>query len=932
MSQGVAVSLVTDDRLEAAASHGLNKMTEALKARGVAIDRTARGAEAKGSVVIVAGLAGAPGPAAQLLKEWKIDAPQGPEALVIRKGRWREKPALLVCGADARGLMYAALDVADRIGWAEKGADPLSEVRDAAEKPSVPERALSIYTMQRRYFEERLHNAAYWDRYFDMLARDRFNSFVVIFGYENGGYMAPAYPYFFDVEGFPDVRVVDLAKEDQRRNLEALNRLIGQAHARGINVTLGLWDHIYRAGVQTGGVKGADEATKRPVHGLVWGVTEQNLYDYNKAAVAKLIDLVPEVDALQFRMHDESGLKVGEQERFWHEIFTIIKQKRPELRFDARAKGLLDSVIEDGLAMGIHLRIPTKYWMEQMGLPFHPTHTNPQDQKNRRHSYADLLKYPQRYKMHWRLWNGGTARILLWGDPEYVRRFAASTHLYNGDGFEVNEPLCTKMEAQPHDQAPFALLREPYRYYEYEFERYWHFYQVFGRVGYNPDTPPEVWRKEFERRFGTAAAPHVEQGLHAASAVLPRVIASCYPYGLFPMTRGWAERQRLYDLPRYATIVPTDMQQFLSFDDEAACLIDGKESAKIRPEANSDWFANKAREILLLTRFAEDNIGDHRNKEFNSTMVDLKILAYLARYHSHRIRAGVSYCLFKRTQDLNAFYDARDEETQAYGAWRELVRAAGDVYTDDLMMGLRAADLAGHWKDELVALNRGLAELEKQRVAFKPADEPRIAHVPVRRVRPKQDLVIRATISGKDVITTARIAYGNAPGGYHYYEMKNTGGVLWQGVVPAEKVVNNWDYFIEAADAAGRPAVSSTVDRAHPITVYVSDDRQPPEVTHAPVASAGAGRPITISAKVSDASGVSWARVLYRAVNQSQDYRVALMQPGAQDTFTATIPAEEIDPKWDFMYLIEAMDTKGNGTIWPDLNRETPYVVVRLLR
>ena len=61
--------------------------------------------------------------------------------------------------------------------------------------------------------------------------------------------------------------------------------------------------------------------------------------------------------------------------------------------------------------------------MEQMGLPFHPTHINTQDQQNRRHSYADLLRYPQSYKMHWRLWNGGTARVLLWGDPEYARRF-----------------------------------------------------------------------------------------------------------------------------------------------------------------------------------------------------------------------------------------------------------------------------------------------------------------------------------------------------------------------------------------------------------------------------------------------------------------------------------------------------------------------------
>ena len=246
-----------------------------------------------------------------------------------------------------------------------------------------------------------------------------------------------------------------------------------------------------------------------------------------------------------------------------------------------RAKGLPDSVIQSALDAGVPFRITTKYWMEQMGLPFHPTHINKQNQFDRRHSYADMLRYPQRYKMHWRLWNGGTARVLLWGDPDYARRFAESTRLYDGDGFEVNEPLCTKMEAQPHDAKPFDLLTPSHRYYDYEFERYWHFFQVFGRLGYNPNTPPEVWQREFERRFGKDAAPFVEKALHQASRVLPRIVASCYPYGAFPMTRGWAEKQRLGDLPAYAKAEGSDIQQFASFDEEAQMLIEGGETAKI---------------------------------------------------------------------------------------------------------------------------------------------------------------------------------------------------------------------------------------------------------------------------------------------------------------------------------------------------------------
>ncbi len=102
-----------------------------------------------------------------------------------------------------------------------------------------------------------------------MLAQNRFNSLVVVFGYENGGFLAPCYPYFFDVPEFPDVRMVGITPEQQRRNLAALNRLIQMAHDRGVSFTVGIWDHIYRGGVQGGGIPGADDATKKPVPGLV---------------------------------------------------------------------------------------------------------------------------------------------------------------------------------------------------------------------------------------------------------------------------------------------------------------------------------------------------------------------------------------------------------------------------------------------------------------------------------------------------------------------------------------------------------------------------------------------------------------------------------------------------------------------------------------
>jgi len=836
------VSIIVDPQLGPAATHGLSKLKEALSSRGVNFETLTAFDAATASPLLIVGLATNRGAAMRFLADENRQMPQTPETLLITKGkRWRGQPVWLIGGSDDRGLMYGELEAAERVAWSP-AQSPLAELRETLQQPSVTTRALSLYTMNRDYWESRFYDEAYWARYLDTLAQNRFNSLVVIFGYENGGFLAPCYPYFFDVEGFPDVRMVGITPEEQRRNLAALNRLIEMAHARGVELTLGIWDHIYRGGVQAGGVPGADQATQKPTPGLVWGVTADNLVPYTKAALSKFLRLVPAVDAIQFRMHDESGLKNSEQEGFWRDVFAMVKQQAPGLRLDLRAKGLPDAVIQDALNIGVNFRITTKYWMEQMGLPFHPTHINTEDQQNRRHGYADLLRYPQQYKMHWRLWNGGPARVLLWGDPEYVRRFVESTHLYDGDGFEVNEPLCTKMEAQPHDAKPFELLSPSRRYYDYEFERYWHFFQVFGRIGYNTNTPSDTWDREFVRRFGPEAGPIIKSALHRASWVLPRIVASCYPYSYFPMTRGWAEKQRLGDLPLYAKAEGSDTAQFANFDEEAQLLIAHGETAKTRPAQTSRWFSQTAMEIKTEAANAEQRIGRLRSKEFDSTTTDLKILADLALYHSRRIPAAVSYRLFVRTKAPQNLDDAIAYESKAIEAWRELVNAADDFYAGDLRMGVRSAGLCGHWKDELDALEKGLAALREQRKGLSapaetpatvryttesgPGDHepPSVIHEPVTHAPSGKPVTIAATVRDPSGVKWVRLRYRNVNQRQDYQTLPMLAGATseqYQAVIPSDQIDTRWDlmYFIEVMDNQGNGAIFPDFNQQAPYVI-----------------------------------------------------------------------------------------------------------------
>ncbi|MFC1739587.1 hypothetical protein ACFL1G_11165 [Planctomycetota bacterium] len=944
------VIFVLDTKPGPAAVHGVNKVKLALQEKGFEFEQVTTLDHARGQILIVAGLATGTGQAAKLLKDLNIPAPTEPEALLIRHIENSGKKLLLTTGADDRGLMYALLDIAESIGFSSDPENPLSKVENIREKPYVAERALSKYTMHKLHFESYFFDEEYWARYLDVLAKNRFNTFALLFGYENQGYFSPPYPYFFDVEGFPEVNVVGLTKDEQKRNLDMLNRLIEMTHERGINFTLGIWDHFYR-------VHDADRPGLPDIQEIVSGLTRKTLVPYTKAALAKLLQLVPNIDTIHFRMHYESGLRTEEYEQFWGNIFETVKNVRPDIRFDARAKGLPDPLINKAIKMGINFRITTKYWTEQLGLPFHPTSIFRENQFERRHGYADLLRYPQKYKIHWRLWNCGARHVLLWGDPDYVRRFAGSTHLYDGEGFEINEPLATKMWYHPHDMEPFELLRPQYQYYDWEFERYWHFFQLFGRLGYNPETPPEIWRREFEKRFGKQAAPFVEKAIHHASQILPRIVAYCLPLEQYGEDRssccgGWVEKQRREDLPLYADAPPSDAQQFLSMDDAARFNLEGFESAKIWPQETSKWFAAAAAEVMELVEKAEGQIGSNTNKEFFSTMVDLKILANLALYHSRRIHAGLAWASFKRNYDLNAFDDAIYHENSAIQAWQKIVDTASDVYAEDLKMGSKEFQAQGHWKDELVQLRIGLKKLQAKRKNFKPplvTREPVVAHVPIRKSLPGEELLIKVTASSNVPVTNVRIAYrcreqvdflGH---NYKYINLEQNGQFIYCGTIPGIKGIDRLEYFVDARNQDFRDVFGSIpIDQkntypptgaSNPITVIITDDTMPPVLKHKAITSAPALKPLKITAEVQDPSGIKWVRLRYRSVTQFEDYKTLSMSPTQNKyQYQAEVPAEHIVPEWDFMYFFEVMDNCGNGKIYPDLEKETPYIVVELKR
>ena len=81
------------------------------------------------------------------------------------------------------------------------------------------------------------------------------------------------------------------------------------------------------------------------------------------------------------------------------------------------------------------------------------------------------------------------------------------------------------------------------------------------------------------------------------------------------------------------------------------------------------------------------------------------------------------------------------------------------------------------------------------------------------------------------------------------------------------------------------------------------------------------------------ADEVKWMRLRYRHVSQYEDYQSAeMILDRKTGLYSAAIPAAFVDPKWDLMYFVEVVGRNGAGRMYPDLEREMPYVIVPIRR
>jgi len=208
--RATSIAVDPDDELaaEIPVRRAVERLREALVGRGFPVRMLRRfdADDPSSGRVLVAGRGSSV--ARAILSRAETTIPSRPEALGLVPGQLMGKQVLLACGADVRGLVYAVLEVADRVVHAR---DPIAAMR--IDKPIVEEPANAVRSVARLFTSELydkpwFHDEALWRRYLSELVAQRFNRFSLTLGL---GYNLPrrvtdtylyfAYPFLVPVPG-----------------------------------------------------------------------------------------------------------------------------------------------------------------------------------------------------------------------------------------------------------------------------------------------------------------------------------------------------------------------------------------------------------------------------------------------------------------------------------------------------------------------------------------------------------------------------------------------------------------------------------------------------------------------------------------------------------------------------------------------------------
>jgi len=634
-------------------NYAVHKLSEALEKRGftVGVSATAHGRQVRLSI---------------------NPSRLGPEAFSITPhGR-----LIAITGGDSRGLIYGALALAEAV----RNGSRLQDVKASHDKPKLPFRAIKFNLPWSTYrpssaldqHSATVRDLKYWEAFLDMMVEDRFNAITL--------WNLDPFTYMVRTRGFPEASPWSDAELEQWQHL--YHEIFRMAKERGLDTYIVFWSiFVSRQLAEAHGV--AKENYYPHYYGN--GDTSDVVRRYLRESVKQTLQEYPDLDGIGVSHGEGMGGMTPAQRQDWVDdvlIAGMLAAKRP-VKLIHRVPFSSGLSSEPGASQDVEQL--TRAAIERLGGKFGgPIWVEVKFNWSHSHSTPKLVKVhggplgktyfepePTQYKIVWMMRNEDFF-ALRWGAPDFIREHVARNggQKYVGGYFIGSESYIPALDY-------FTAVRDPVDW-KWAFQRQWLFYELWGRLLYDPNTPDSVFQADFTQRYGPRAA-NLLRAYSLASATQLRLAClydSTWDFTLYSEGFLGLQGEETHYIPVDVLLArPTMDPAYVSVKDYVAGAFG---AGRVTPPMLIDMLERDNKEALRLV----GDIDTSGNASLMYEVADVKTWANLGLHLAEKLRGAVALQTYRLHGGEENRRAAVEHLQRALGYWDEVVKITRPIYKD----------------------------------------------------------------------------------------------------------------------------------------------------------------------------------------------------------------------------------------------------------
>ncbi len=511
----------------------------------------------------------------------------------------------------------------------------------------------------------------FWRAFLDQMAENRFNALTL--------WNLHPFIYMIRAKNFPDA--CPFTDEELQTWQHFGHSLFQMARDRGIKTYMFNWNIFVTAEfAKAHGV--ADYCLPDMAGKEYYGPGDYSpiIQQYTRESMTQLINEYPELTGFGVSQNERMD---GVDEQVWQDwivdtYFDAMDQADRKIELVLRAHThpapeLTRKAIEDNAHRLGTVYVPIKFnWSH--------AHATPRLKFIHGGSRSGVLwdPAPRNYKIVFTMRNEDFF-VLRWGEPDFVRQVLAENNQEYVGGFKIGSECY--IPAKEYITKP-----GPHLTWQYAFEKQWLFYQVWGRLLYDPTTRDEVFSHAFNQKYGIDYGDRL-LAAHKLADQMPLKLASyhaaSWDFTLYceGFLAGYVSNMGCFYDKVSPFISVDEIIGAVTLDDRLVSVKDfvaGKGVDRISPLQLAEELENNGNKALAIVQEIKTD-----NPTLRHEIADIKAWALLNLYFSEKLRGSTALQYYRVTGEADKQAESIQHLESALGYWEKLVTVTS-AYIDDI--------------------------------------------------------------------------------------------------------------------------------------------------------------------------------------------------------------------------------------------------------